>query len=312
MKALFTGSGSIGSRHITNLSAICKKRGIPLEIDVIRKSGRVLPSQVKELIHKEIYFEEDLSDHYDVLFVTDETKEHYKSMLKYKEQCDHMFIEKPIFESPEYDISCFTPSGKGVVYYVACPIRYSNYYTEIERAVKENEVLSARIIFSSYMPNWQKGRDYRKSFRCYVERGGGVDIDSLHEIDYMKALFGMPNEVLRVARKLSNLEMNACDIASYIFSYPNLMVEMHLDYFGRSNNRRIELFTEDDVIIIDFNKRTVEKQCKGEIYTYEQDDTFYIKEMEYFVNMITFPQKIENKNTIYEALQSLKLAKGIK
>ena len=312
MKALFTGCGSIGSRHITNLSTICEKRGIPLEVDVIRKSNRVLPSPIKELIHKEIYPDGDISEHYDVLFVTDETKEHYNSVLKYKERCDHMFIEKPIFESPEYDISCFAPSSAESIYYVACPIRYSNYYAEIERAVKENKVFSARIIFSSYMPNWQKDRDYRKSFRCYVERGGGVDIDSLHEIDYMTALFGMPSEVLRAAGKLSNLEMNACDIASYIFSYPNLMVEMHLDYFGRANNRRIELFTENDVIVIDFNKRTVEKQCKGEVYTYAPDDTFYIKEMEYFVDMITSPQKIENRNTVHNALQSLKLAKGLK
>lgn len=309
MKVLFTGAGSIGSRHIKNLTDVCNSKRIPLEIDVIRYSERILPDEIKSLVCREIRNDSDLRDEYDVLFVTDETKSHYDNILKYKQRCHHMFIEKPILDDVNYDLDQIRPDNNSI-YYVACPIRFSNYYQEIKKIVNENEIYSARIIFSSYMPNWQKGRDYRKSFRCSVARGGGVDIDSLHEIDYMTSLFGYPDKVCRVAGKYSGLEMDACDIATYIFTYKDKLVEMHLDYFGRTNNRRIELFAKDDVIVIDFNKQTVEKQLAGTKITYERDDQFYQKEMDYFVTLIQSDGKMENINPVDNAFMSLKIAKG--
>ena len=52
MKVLFTATGSIGSRHITNFSALCKEKGVDLEIDAIRYSDRVLPEEIKQKIHR--------------------------------------------------------------------------------------------------------------------------------------------------------------------------------------------------------------------------------------------------------------------
>ena len=36
MRVLFTAAGSIGSRHIKNLTEVCNHSKIPLEIDVVR------------------------------------------------------------------------------------------------------------------------------------------------------------------------------------------------------------------------------------------------------------------------------------
>ena len=181
---------------------------------------------------------------------------------------------------------------------------------EVKKQVSNNEVYSARMIFSSYMPNWQKGRDYRKSFRCFIEKGGGVDIDSLQEIDMMTALFGFPRSVIRVAGKYSDLEMQAPDLSASIFDYGDKVVEMHLDYFGRVNNRRTELFCRDDVVKVDFNERTIDKQLAGTHEEYPVDNEFYIKEMRYFVELISSEGKIENINTVTRAFANLKLAKG--
>ena len=71
MKVLFTGVGSIGSRHIRNLSALCEQRGIELIIDVIRKSERILPDDIASKIRQQIYKLEQLDAHYDVLYITD-------------------------------------------------------------------------------------------------------------------------------------------------------------------------------------------------------------------------------------------------
>lgn len=309
MRVLFTAAGSIGSRHIRNLTDICREREIPLEIDVIRKSDRVLPDDIKAMIRNEIKDKCELADHYDVAFITDETKTHYENIRWLKDNCSHMFIEKPILDNVNYDISEIIP-GPDSIYYVACPIRFSRYYEELKKVVDSNEIYSARIIFSSYMPNWQKHRDYRKSFRCFRSRGGGVDIDSLHEIDYMTSLFGLPNKVTRVAGKYSNLEMDAPDLAAYIFHYEDKVVEMHLDYFGRTNNRRVEFFSKDDVIVVDYNRHMVEHQCLGKIIDFGMDDQFYQQEMRYFLSLICADTEIININPVENALNSLKIAKG--
>ena len=311
MDVLFTAVGSIGTRHVGNLSKVCKQIGIDLNIDVCRYTDRVLDNDLKKYIRNEIRNDDELVSKYDVVFITDETKTHYLNIMKYKNMCKHMFIEKPIFEDAVYNIDDIKPSNDSSVYYVACPVRFTDYFKELKKIVDHTDVYSARIIFSSYMPNWQKGRDYRKSFRCFTDRGGGVDIDSLHDIDYMTALFGQPIEVKRVAGHYSNLEMDACDLAVYIYEYQDKVIEVHLDYFGRNPNRRVELFTKDDVYIVDFNKKTVEKQLEGVTTSFAPDDDFYFREMDYFINLINSEGKMENINTIENAYKSLKLSKGL-
>ena len=308
MKVLFTAAGSIGSRHIKNLTDICNERNNPIEIDVLRKSDRILPDEIGKLVHEELREPCSIGE-YDVGFITSETKAHYGEIRYFRKHCRHLFIEKPVLEKAEYNVKDIQPPD-GSVYYVACPIRFSRYFAETKKQVDSNEVYSARMIFSSYMPNWQKGRDYRKSFRCFTERGGGVDIDSLHEIDMMTALFGFPKSVLRVAGKYSNLEMETCDLSTSVFAYDDKVVEMHLDYFGKVNNRRTELFCRDDVITVDYNKRIITKQMEDVIESYGADDQFYQDEMRYFLDLVYSEGKIENINPVRRAFANLKLAKG--
>jgi predicted dehydrogenase len=311
MKVLFTGVGSIGTRHVGNLTKVCSEKGIDLTVDVMRYSDRVLPDELKKSVKKEIRNTDEIDNDYDVVFITDETKTHFDNIISLKNKCKHMFIEKPIFDNADYDLDKIRPENSDSVYYVAAPIRFTEYYKCIKEIVDNNKVHSARIIFSSYMPNWQKGRDYTKSFRCFTERGGGVDIDSLHDIDYMTAVFGQPTDVKRIAGHYSNLKMDACDIATYLFDYDDKIVEVHLDYFGRVPNRRVELFAEEDVFVIDFNKKTAVKQLQNEEFSFAPDDNFYYNEMNYFVDLISSNGTLKNINTIDNAFQSLKLAKGI-
>lgn len=311
MKVLFTATGSIGSRHITNFSALCAAKGIDLIIDVVRYSDRILPPEIENKIRRQIRKPEDIDTHYDILFVTDETKTHFDNIMRYRDICDSMFIEKPIFDTLDYPIDEIKPLHKGSVYYVACPIRFTNYYKALKQAASEEKIYSARIIFSSYMPDWQPGRDYRKSFRCFDKRGGGVDVDLLHEIDYMIDLFGVPQKVHRVAGKYSHLEMDACDLATYIYEYKDKVVEMHLDYFGRVRTRKTELYTATDVITVDFNKLTCEYSLKEKVVKHEPETHFYQDEMAYFLDLVLSEGKMENINTPKKAYETLKITKGL-
>lgn len=312
MKVLFTAVGSIGTRHVNNLWNACQNRGIDLAIDVIRRTDRILEPSLLSKIRREIRNERELDTYYDVVFITDITQTHYENILKYESICDHMFIEKPIFDKIEYPIEKIDVLAKGnSVYYVACPIRFTKYVKALKHHVAQHEVFSARIIFSSYMPSWQANRDYTKSFRCFAERGGGVDVDLLHEIDYMVELFGLPHKVHRVAGKYSNLKMDACDLATYIFEYSNKIVEMHLDYFGRVRNRKTELYVNDDVITVDFNQGSSSFGLANQIDFYGKDNHFYEDEMAYFLDLILSNGKLKNINPPKLAFKILELSKGI-
>ena len=311
MKVLFTAVGSIGSRHINNLTTLCTEKGINLTIDAIRYSERELSSELRSKIRNEVRVQSQLESHYDILFVTDETRTHYDNIIRYQSLCKHMFIEKPIFDALDYPIDKINPQSDKSVYYVAAPIRFSNYYRRLRELVNNNDVYSARIIFSSYMPSWQPGRDYRKSFRCFEARGGGVDIDLLHELDYALELFGKPEKVYRVTGKYSNLEMDACDLAVYILEYKDKVIEIHLDYFGRVRNRQTELYTQDDVIVVDFNKHSLERRATSQREEYGEENQFYQDEMAYFIELVLSEGKMININTPSKAYQTLKVTKGI-
>ena len=51
MKALFIGLGSIGTRHLQNLTTLCEKKGIPLQADALRSGSRPLRPGAAELLH---------------------------------------------------------------------------------------------------------------------------------------------------------------------------------------------------------------------------------------------------------------------
>ncbi|BAK44794.1 dehydrogenase [Eggerthella sp. YY7918] len=313
LKVLFTAVGSIGTRHLMNLAQICNERGIELTTDVIRRSNRILPAELSQHIRNQYRSLDEVKDYYDVTFVTEATASHFKSMLYMRSQTKHMFVEKPIFDTTDYSLAAVMPS-KESVYYVAAPIRFTKYYQQLKQIVSSKKVFAARIIFSSYMPNWQKGRDYRESFRTKRALGGGVDIDSLHEIDYITALFGMPRAMSRHAGHYSDLEMDACDIADYIFEYDDKLVQLQIDYFGRVNNRRVEFFCDDDVVTCDFNTKIVTFQRFGKTASFSPENNFYYDEMSYFIDLLEDAFKgeyrLKNINPVDRAFQTLGLAKG--
>jgi len=220
-----------------------------------------------------------------------------------------MFIEKPIFESTKYNLDSILPDADSI-YYVAAPIRFTDVIQNIKKLVSERPVYAVRSICSSYMPNWQKGRDYTKSFRTRFDDGGGVDIDSVHEIDYIVDIFGMPKGVHRTAGKYSNLKMDACDIASYIFEYDHFLVELHVDYFGRYENRQVEIYCDNDVIVGDLFQKEIIFRNSGKRIQFDKNTDHYYREMINYMELILTRNKSLNINPITTAFNVLKLAKG--
>lgn len=309
MKVCFIGLGSIGKRHLKNLIGLAKKRNIILHVDAIRSGkGRTLESEIAKEIEHSYNRIEDSPDDYDVIFLTNPTSLHYKTLIKVKNKAQSFFVEKPIFHTSQVDLSLLSFNSKQIIY-IACPMRYEKTLQYVKQNVDMSDVFCARAICSSYLPKWRPGIDYRNVYSAHKEMGGGVSIDLIHEWDYLCYLLGIPEYVYSFIKKKSNLEIDSDDIAIYIGQSEKCMYEVHLDYFGREEIRQLQLFKEKTTLTVDFLKGTIWDSAREEqIELYEQRDEYQVRELEFFLDIIE--GKRENTNDLQRALKVLRLAEG--
>ena len=306
MNILFVGLGSIAKRHIKNLKFIDNK----MDVSIIRSGiGNMPGDDISDLISFIWTSFEDIDKVYDAIFITNPTFLHYDSLKKYNEYSDNFFLEKPVFLTGDEDITPFTATNK--TYYVACPLRYSNVIRWLKSNVDFSKVHAMRVISSSYLPDWRLGIDYRDTYSAHKEMGGGVSIDLIHEWDYINYLIGFPVSVESLIRKKSNLEIDTDDIAVYVAEYPDKLVEIHLDYFGRKSIRRIEMFTEDDTIVADLIEQKIQWLRSEKVLDLSEDrDSYQKKELQHFLDIVE--GRVDSDNDIEEACKVLRIARGVK
>lgn len=312
MKVCFFGLGSIGRRHLDNLSRLCAERGWPLQTHAWRSTDSALPERTLALIDKQIHAESELDDDYDIAFITNPTSLHYETILRMIDRCKSMFIEKPLFDSTSYSIEALRWRSNGV-YEVAAPLRHTAVFRQLSSILRDETPYSVRAICSSYLPDWRPGADYRRTYSASRREGGGVQTDLIHEWDYMTSLFGFPEQVHRLSGKYSALDIESDDLAVYIAAYPDKLVELHLDYFGRAPQRRIELMTGEGLIIGDFLARTVSfSDGRATIDCSEEGNDMYLAEMNAFLDRVSAGTQVGSDalDNMRHAYKVLKLATG--
>ena len=307
MRALFVGLGSIGTRHLKNLTALCKEKNIPLEAYALRSSARELPDETAALLAGQ-FTELPQGEKWDLAFITNPTHLHALSLGQLAGRVDSFFIEKPIFEATGYDLEALG-LDQGQKAYVAAPMRWCGAFLALKDQMARLRPYSARVICSSYLPDWRPNVDYRQVYSAHRDMGGGVTIDLIHEWDYLVDLFGAPLESYNFKGTYSELEIDSDDLSVYIARYPTLLAEVHLDYFGRSYRRSIELFCKDGTVTADFGAGTVTLEDGRVIDCAEPVNRRYEREMEYFVNY-SLQGTGESINPPAQALQVLKLTLG--
>ena len=314
MKICMIGLGSIGRRHIKNISRLLKERKIPFTIDALRHSRSSLPADIDAMLANRYFSYEELPDDYDVIFITNPTSEHFTAIKQTVGKTKAMFIEKPVFSEGLTETKAeklveelgLNPKG---IYYVACPIRYKAALQYVKQQIDRGEkVYGARAISTSYLPEWRKGTDYRTTYSADRSLGGGVTLDLIHEWDYLTFLFGMPQKVWHLEGKYSELEINCEDVSLYMADYGDKTIEVHLDYYGRFAERRLELYCRDYRMDVDLLHNVVEYKSgqpeKNRKLVFPEED-FYVNEMNCFLDLLEGKQ--ENGNTIFHAFKVLGL-----
>lgn len=301
----FVGIGSIGRRHLVNVKTFLTQRGDTCLIDLYRTS---IKDDVDAHYQQYLYADTLPDDRqYDIVFVTNPTSLHEEAIRKFEHHTKAFFIEKPVFDNTEVD-SAWLQSIKAVCY-VACPLRYNAVLNYLKESELYQSAIAVRAICSSYLPDWRPNTDYRKCYSAHRELGGGVAIDLIHELDYLTWFYGLPEICYLIQDKVSNLEIDSDDIALYVAKYPKMTIELHLDYLGRVPIRQLQLFTNDDTIVCDLIKGTIEYLKSGEKKEFDTErNAFQMREIAHFFEIVD--GKTENDNVIAHSLNVLRLAKG--
>lgn len=309
LTALFVGLGSIGTRHLKNLAALCQTRGLALQADAWRSDlARPLRPGVQELLHAQFTDPAQMAARYDLVFITNPTALHAQALTAVGGRAGALFIEKPIFDDPALDPAAFLDPGQKAC--VAAPMRWCGTMLALKEALPAlGRPYCARVLCSSYLPDWRPGVDYRTVYSAHRDLGGGVAIDLIHEWDYLVDLFGAPDQIDCLRGTYSDLELDSDDIALYIARWPRMLGEVHLDYFGRGYRRTLELFFGPGSLVADFGAGTLTLP-DGTVHSYTEDvNRRYEREMEYFLDYALGPAG-ESVNTPAMAAEVLRLTLG--
>lgn len=163
LTALFVGLGSIGTRHLNNLAALCAQRGLTLRADALRSDpARPLRPGAAELLHAQFTVLDDPAalPRYDLAFITNPTSLHAGALKLLRGRAGALFIEKPIVSAEQADMALDTLVPAGQKAYVAAPMRWCGAMLALKRRLAsgaDGAPYCARVICSSYLPDWRPG-----------------------------------------------------------------------------------------------------------------------------------------------------------
>ena len=313
MKVLIIGLGSIGKRHLKTLTALKKKIGIS-SINVFDTNKK----RYKEISNYKVNIFSNLQEsikNVSVVFICVSTSAHIKI---YNEITTfgkfHIFLEKPMshtLDGCSEMLNLQKKSNKKLV--VGYMMRFHPVLQEIKNHIKKNtigNILSVRAEAGFYLPFWHPWEDYRDFYMSSKTGGGGVLLDTSHELDYLCWLFGQVETVQGTFGKISNLDITSDDFASAILKFRNGIVgEVHLDLLQPEESRYIKIIGSKGVLIGDLNNKIVKFNTnKNQKWITKKIpvnfDKIYNEELITFFRYISKGKKSEiNENDAYHVME---------
>ncbi len=318
MRFLVIGCGSIGKRHIDNLLAL--HAGEILAFDLRDDRRREVASQfgVRVVDH----LDDAWDAHPEVALVTAPTRQHVPLGLQAAEHGCHLFIEKPLSDQRDRVHQLLNTVQKGnLITLVGCNMRFHPGLMKVKKLVEDNaigRVVAARVETGQYLPDWHPGEDYRQSYSAGTELGGGVILDGIHEIDYLRWLLGEVTTVACFAGKLSHLEIDTEDTAAILLRFDNQAIgEVHLDYVQRTYSRSCHLIGEEGTIRWDYNEGSVKwysaKSGQWKFFSNPkgwESNQMYVDELKHFLRCLA--QKEQSILDVFEGARVLEVTLAAK
>jgi len=233
-RVLLIGYGSIGKRHARNLMRLGIKPVVlthhpdALKVDFVRS------------------FKELDKNAFGACIISSATADHLRDLklvLRYTKGIENILIEKPLEASYKKakDIARIC-HGKNI--YVGYNLRFLKAFEFIVKFIKKNKkhIRIVEVVAGEDLRHWRPGRSITDVYSAHRNRGGGVDLDLSHEIDYVFWLLGNKFKDKFIYRdKISSLRINSPDICKIVLEYGTFLVGITIDYIRPQKERFLKI-----------------------------------------------------------------------
>ena len=296
---LVIGCGSIGKRHIGNLLALEAGDVLGFDIRADRRGEVEARFGIEALDALDDAWSRDI----DAAVVTSPTSLHVPLAIQAAEHGCHLFIEKPLGDSLDgVDPLLDLVRTRNLVSLVGCNMRFHPSLRTIKKLLEEEaigQVVSARAEFGQYLPDWHPGEDYTTSYSASEDQGGGVILDAIHEIDYLRWMLGEVEAVGCLGGKLSHLDIETEDTAAILLRFASGAIgEVHMDYVQRAYRRTCQVVGTEGTILWNW------EDDKVRLYTAAtqgwrgfknppawEPNAMYVDEMRHFIRCLAREEK---------------------
>ena len=328
IKIIFFGLGSIGQRHLQNISKVisspdlyCFKKN---QNDNLIKNGKKYDkiNVLKKYKVKKITNISKLkSINFDYAFICNPSSLHIKYAILLAKLGVNLFIEKPLSNSLK-DVKKLERiiKKKNIKCMLGFNLRYNDCYKYIKNKLKDKtffgKIYKVDLFNGEFLPNYHPYEDYRKSYASKKNLGGGVLLTQIHELDLILSLFGKPKKIYSYCNKISNLKIDVEDNVDSIMVMKNkIILNLHLDYITIPSTRYLRIYGYDKNLYWDYYKNQIEiydkKLMKLKKISFKKlnRNLMFEKEIKDFINSKTLSSDLPNIKT---GIETLKLALSIK
>ena len=294
LRFVIIGGGSIGRRHLGNLQTLGATENVVIDVDDERR--RAGESQFG--VQTEAALEAAWRTTFDAALVTVPTSAHVPIALAAAEQGCHLFIEKPLADKMDgVDKLASVVDHQRLITLIGCNLRFHPGLMAVKQLVADGvigRVLSARAEFGYFLPDWHPWEDYRETYSARRDHGGGVILDAIHEVDYLRWLVGEMTSIACIADTISTLEIDTEDVAAMLLRFAGGAVgEIHLDYLQRRYSRSCQIVGERGTVRWDYVTGRVTCACAPPGETTDiplpagwEPNQMYADEMRHFIGCL--------------------------
>lgn len=315
MKFLICGLGSAGQRHYRNLKQLGHD-----DLIVYRtgKGNKDFVQKFLDEFHPKVF--EDLAlalaEKPDAVFVANPTSLHVPTALRAARAGYHLFIEKPLSHNwDQVDELRILTAEKRLITYVGYHLRFHPLLRKAKEWLAKGLIgkpVSAHAVMGERISDWHPWEDYRQSYACRKELGGGVILTQSHELDYLYWFFGRPKQVMGVSSKASDFEIDVEDVAKIVVRFDSLVVSVSLDYIRTPATRTFEIIGTKGRIF--WNDQSVSfcttnpARPNGVLYspTSSSRNDMYVEELKHFLWSVE--NRTETINNVWQGAEVLWMA----
>lgn len=317
MRILIIGGGSIGQRHLRNLLRL-GIRGLGV-VEMNAKKAKEIKGRYKVMAYGSL--DTALKENWNMFFICTPPVFNIKIASKLIQKNVPIFIEKPISHTLK-NVPDFMRKvkQKRLPVMVGYNLRFHPQLQEIKRMLKKKllgKIWGVRTEIGQYLPDWHPWEDYREGYSAQRVLGGGIALDAIHEIDYLRWLFGEITKVSAFAQKVSNLQIDTEDYVEAILWFRNGVVgQLHQDYLQRVASRGLKIIGEKGTLVWDIRntelKYVLTKDNKWRKKRLKRFDynKLYLDELKEFLDCVK--NKKQPESGASNGYETLKIAAAIK